>query len=145
MSVVSESLPLALPPGWEVCDEVQAAAVLAAPVARHCNRFVNPATGRWEMDHVDVSRCWEIVELHVAIGEAFPGRDSGVAQWIAQDAWRFARSGGFAIRSIAKDYFSRWKPHEEFKSRDVCQYCGVDNGATGELRQGWDCWNCGGN
>jgi hypothetical protein len=29
---------------------------------------------------------------------------------------------------------------------DICAYCGTDNGAPGEsARQGWDCYQCGGN
>jgi len=31
------------------------------------------------------------------------------------------------------------------QSHDVCVYCGFDNGANGELRQGWDCGRCGSN
>lgn len=42
-------------------------------------------------------------------------------------------------------YFSDYLVPENLKNDDICHYCGHSNGASSELRNGWDCCYCGGN
>lgn len=46
---------------------------------------------------------------------------------------------------VSYGYFSYQLIPEADREHDFCLYCGADNGPHGELRQGFDCYWCGGN
>jgi hypothetical protein len=41
-------------------------------------------------------------------------------------------------------YFTRDIPDPGFEGHDFCPWCGTNNGLNGCLREGWDCYGCGG-
>jgi hypothetical protein len=46
---------------------------------------------------------------------------------------------------VSENYYTYYKPKADLEGHDICLYCGTDNGYKGELRQGFDCFYCGGN
>lgn len=50
---------------------------------------------------------------------------------------------GTFFEEVLPDYYREHRG--DLVAHDICMYCGTDNGPAGEYRQGWDCWQCGGN
>ena len=44
---------------------------------------------------------------------------------------------------VLRGFYREIVPPSGKKGHDFCGYCGADNGATGELRHGWECYWCG--
>jgi hypothetical protein len=59
-----------------------------------------------------------------------------------QDGLEFWSDG---TTKLIRSRFLRDEMKPGFETHDLCVYCAADNGPNGELRQGYDCWNCGGN
>lgn len=92
---------------------------------------------------------YEILDCSVPVpGTEREVAESSVAVRVQVDSFAYARSvrtGEFLIGSRGPSYFARWVPKPHAEEHDICCYCGTSNGVNGELRNGYDCFYCGGN
>lgn len=65
-----------------------------------------------------------------------------VVVWKLADRCVYDDDGNLVSRNIKPYWVFAWRGPGP---RDICGYCGADNGEAGELRWGYDCGNCGGN
>jgi len=100
-------------------------------------------SGPYRPEHFPTGVVWPLHEYR-PVGEPRLVQLAHCARW-TQDSERLLSDGhvetneGWFRRYVAKDGVS------PLPDRDYCLYCGADNGANSEDRQGYDCWNCGGN
>lgn len=123
-----------IPKGWQISHEVP----------------LNGAESLFPSKYIDENGCetsipteWLIIKT--VAGESREGRQTHDANRIEVDGIRFATNGSNLIMRIVPGYFSYWVPKAHAQGHDICFYCGESNGPNGELRQGHDCWRCGGN
>ena len=135
---------LTIPKKWALVENPDLR-LLEGATAPHANRFIRNNGDWWFADHPEYSG-FEMLEVEDRIGEPVKADSSGAAVRWNQDGMGYARNAqGVVISTIKHYYYSFWQPLPGLEEHDICGYCGSDNGANSEYRNGYDCGVCGSN
>ena len=133
---------LTIPKKWTLVENPNQR-LLKGAVASHSNRFLTEGGG-WMYENDSRYSGFEMLKAVDKVGEPVVGHSSGAAIRMNQDGIGYARNAdGVVISTVKVGYYSFWEPLAGFETHDICGYCGSDNGANSEHRNGYDCGVCG--